>query len=62
MQRVLGLGYQSEWAKNHLPTRRERNDFYTRVGQLTSPDQVAVGRLGQITSAMSPAEILSNLS
>ena len=62
MQRALGLGYQSEWAKNHLPTRRERNAFYTRVGQLTSPDQVAVGRLGQITSAMSPAEILSNLS
>jgi len=62
MQRALGLGYQSEWAKNHLPTRRERNDFYTRVGQLTSPAQAAAGRLGQITSAMSPAEILSNLS
>ena len=62
MQRALGLGYQSEWAKNHLPTRRERNAFYTRVGQLTSPDQAAAGRLGQITSAMSPAEILSNLS
>ena len=27
MQRALGLGYQSEWAQAHLPTRRERNDF-----------------------------------
>ena len=27
MQRALGLGYQSEWAQAHLPTRRERNAF-----------------------------------
>ena len=39
MQRALGLGYQSEWAKTHLPTRRERNAFYTQVGKLVPPDQ-----------------------
>jgi hypothetical protein len=33
MQRGLGLGYQSQWAKQHLPTRRERNAFYTRAGR-----------------------------
>ncbi len=27
LQRALGLGYQSDWAKTHLPTRAERNDF-----------------------------------
>jgi len=62
MQRALGLGYQSRWAKSYLPTRSERNNFYTRVGQLISPDQAAAGRLGQFTSAMSPVEILEKLS
>ena len=28
MQRALGQGYQSEWARTHLPRRRERNAFY----------------------------------
>ena len=37
MQRALGLGYQSEWASAHLPTRRERNTFYTSIGRLVPP-------------------------
>ena len=36
-QRTLGLGYQSEWAKSHFPSRRERNDFYTRLGKQVEP-------------------------
>jgi hypothetical protein len=60
MQRALKLGYQSEWAKSHLPTRRERNAFYTEIGKLIPPGQV--GRLKKFTSTQSPAEILSNLS
>ena len=39
MQRALGLGYQSEWAKTHLPTRRERNVFYTQMGRIIPPGQ-----------------------
>jgi hypothetical protein len=62
MQRVLGLGYQSEWAKSHLPTRYERNDFYTRVGRLVSPDRAGIGKLKQFTSTQSPAELLKRLS
>jgi hypothetical protein len=62
MQRSKRLGYQSEWAKTYLPTRSERNNFYTRVGQLASPDQAAAGKLRQFTSAMSPTEILNKLS
>jgi hypothetical protein len=62
MQRVLGLGYQSEWAKAHLPTRYERNDFYTKVGRLVSPDQAGTGKLKQFTPAQSPAEVLKRLS
>ncbi len=32
MQRALGLGYQSEWAREHLPTRCERNRFQPYLG------------------------------
>jgi len=37
MQRALGRGYQSEWAQMNLPTRRERNEFYTKIGYQTAP-------------------------
>jgi hypothetical protein len=62
MQRTLKLGYQSEWAKTHLPTRRERNAFYTEIGKLVPPGQDGMDKLKQFTSAMSPAEILKKLS
>jgi len=62
MQRVLGLGYQSEWAKAYLLTRRQRNAFYTQVGRLIPPGRVGAGRLQQFTSALSPAEILKRLT
>ena len=62
MQRVLGLGYQSEWAKAYLLTRRERTAFYTQVGCLIPPGRVGAGRLEQFTSALSPAEILKRLT
>jgi hypothetical protein len=62
MQRVLGLGYQSEWAKAHLPARFERNDFYTRVGRLVPPDQAGLGKLKQFSSSLSPTEMLKRLS
>jgi hypothetical protein len=62
MQRTLKLGYLSEWSKTHLPTRRERNAFFTQVGRIASPGQSVVGKLKQFTSALSPAEILSKLS
>ena len=45
MQRALGLGYQSEWAQAHLPTRRERNDFYTAVGYRVPPGAAGLARL-----------------
>jgi hypothetical protein len=62
MQRALKLGYQSKWAKTYLPTRRERNAFYTEVGRLTPPGQAGVEKLKQFTSIMSPVEMLSKLS
>jgi len=62
LQRAVGLGYQSEWAQAHLPARRQRNAFYTRVGQLTAPGQVGIARLKALTSAMEPAQVLERLA
>ena len=58
MQRSLGLGYQSEWAKTHLPTRRQRNSFYTRLGYRIPPGPEGAIRLGRCTPHMSPEEML----
>jgi hypothetical protein len=60
--RVLGLGYQSEWAQAYLPSRRERNEFYTRVGCAVPPGVTGVSMLNQLGPTTSPADILSKLS
>ncbi len=62
LQRALGLGYQSEWARAHLPARRQRNAFYTQVGRLMAPGQAGMARLKSLTSALLPAEVLGRLT
>jgi hypothetical protein len=62
MQRALGLGYQSEWAQDHLPSRRERNAFYTRIGHQVPTGRESSARLGRLGPALSPDEILSHSS
>jgi hypothetical protein len=62
LQRALGLGYQSEWAQTHMPSRRERNDFYTKVGYQVPPGKASIARLKQLDSSMWPADILSKLN
>ena len=61
LQRALGLGYQSEWAQTHMPSRHERNDFYTRVGYQVPPGKANMARLKQLDSSRSPADILLKL-
>jgi hypothetical protein len=58
MQRALGLGYQSAWAGAYLASRRERNEFYTRVGYLVPPVKAGITHLKTLDPAMSPAEFL----
>ena len=48
MQRALGLGYQSTWASAHFPTRRERNQFFTRMGQQIPPGSPGMNKLRSI--------------
>ena len=44
LEREAGLGYLSEWAKNHLPGTGERNAFYHEVGRRLQPEQEAILR------------------
>jgi hypothetical protein len=62
MQRTLGLGYQSKWAQSHLPIRRERNEFYTQVGQLVPPGKESITRLKTMATDSLPGEILSKIA
>ena len=61
MQRALGLGYQSEWAQSHLPTRRQRNEFFTRVGYPLEPGQTGRVQVQSLDPAMSPAVLLARM-
>jgi len=61
LQRAVGLGYQSEWARSLLPTRRRRNEFYTQVGQQVPPGKEGRALLKRLTPAMSPDEVLAEL-
>jgi hypothetical protein len=60
LQRALGLGYQSEWAQAHLPSRRERNAFYLRVGHQVPPGRSGILQLRQLAPVATPDEILAN--
>jgi hypothetical protein len=62
LQRALGLGYQSEWARTHFPARRERNAFYTQAGCLAVPGHPGLARLKSLTPDFSPAALLDRLA
>jgi hypothetical protein len=62
LQRAVCLGYQSEWARTNLPTRRERNAFYTQAGRLIAPGSAGMARLKSLTSDLSPTEVLDQLT
>jgi hypothetical protein len=57
-QRALGIGYQSKWARSELPTRRERNAFYTALGRRVPPGLAGLQELKQI-GVRTPIEILT---
>ena len=57
LQRACGLGYQSDWAKAHLPSRRARNEFYTRAGYQATPGKARIA----LDASMSPDRLLAAL-
>jgi len=61
MERALGLGYQSAWAQEHLPTRRDRNQFYTRAGRLIPPGQPGLALLRKLDADTRPEKLLEQI-
>jgi len=61
MQRALELGYQSAWAKIHLPTRQARNAFYRAVGYRVPLGKAGSAKLRGLDPKQSPATILEQL-
>lgn len=71
MQRALGLGYQSAWARQALPERRERNAFYIAIGRAVEPGVAGLARVVALGGAQSgsaqsgafdPADVLARLT
>lgn len=62
LARSHGLGYQSAWAGSYLPTRRQRNQFYTQLGKLVPPGSTGRQRLLSVQPDMEPAQILKVLA
>lgn len=58
MQRHLNIGYQSKWAASQLPSRAERNSFYTWVGRGLTPGITGVRKLQSLSADLTPAEVL----
>ncbi len=62
LQRALGLGYQSDWAKAHLPSRAARNAFYTRAGRLIPPGEAGLSRVMHTDPQADPETLLQKFS
>jgi hypothetical protein len=61
-QRAWSQGYQSEWAKTHLPSRSERNIFYTNLGRRVPPGVDSLARLKQLQTNVLPADLLLQIA
>jgi len=62
MERALGMGFQSTWATDLLPTRAQRNTFYAAVGRRVPPGQAGRILLTRVHEGMAPTELLDALS
>lgn len=61
LQHSKGLGYFSSWAQEKLPTRRERNFFFTKVGQLTPAGKQGISIISRIEKDSLPEDIINEL-
>ena len=59
LQRALGLGYQSDWAQQHFPTRAERNAFYTQAGERIPPGPAGPAGLRALGATPGPEVVLA---
>jgi hypothetical protein len=61
-QRAWGRGYQSDWTKAFLPTRPDRNAFYTKLGRQIEPGAEQMARLKKLEVPTAPTELLEAVS
>lgn len=61
LARALGRGYQSDWARHHLPGRGERNAFYTAVGAAAEPGAETLARLEGLRAVETPDRLLGRI-
>ncbi|NLS76933.1 MAG: hypothetical protein GXY76_06700 [Chloroflexi bacterium] len=59
LQRGAGLGYQSAWAKRHLPGRKERNAFYIALGRAVEPGAESLLKLWAVGGELDPDGLLA---
>ena len=59
LQRALSLGYQSEWAQQHFPTRAERNAFYTQAGKRVPAGPEGQAGLQALGATPTPGAVLA---
>ncbi len=61
-KRALDQGYQSAWAQEHLPTRAERNAFYTALGRRVVPGHAGLAQLRALGAGLAPDALLGGLA
>jgi hypothetical protein len=59
LQRTVGLGYQSEWAKSYFPERSARNKFFKSAGYAIPPGRSSIIKLKEFDPQTLPDEILA---
>ncbi|MCB9139353.1 MAG: hypothetical protein H6642_13485 [Caldilineaceae bacterium] len=62
LARHAGIGYQSDWAAEHLLDRAKRNAFYTEVGRRLPPGAAGAPLREKISSCQTPTDILALLA
>lgn len=60
MEKLWGMGYQSDWSKRHLTTSKSKNTFYEAVGRLLPPSFTPDDSLA-FDSLMSADQILQTI-
>jgi hypothetical protein len=62
LQLIAGLGYQSAWSRMNLPSRSERNAFYTRVGRAVEPgNEKKLLLKARLSPHQTPAQLLDQI-
>ena len=61
MQRLWQMGYQSDWTARHLPTRKQKNDFYHQAGLLIKPTMTAHQAENLISQDNEPKHVINQL-